>query len=735
MSKRLITVLLALLPCFSGFSFSISRLSVDFISDAPGVQIRSAHPALGWTFADARPGMMQRAYRVLVASSPALLEEGSADVWDSGKVRGSSSVSVRLDAALEASRTYWWTVRAWDNRGCCSDWAAPASFTTAAVLDNVQARYCLVKSDEQPSRVANLAGKVTLVDFGRDAYAQASVTVRSEADDTLTVHFGEALDGNGRILRNPAPSSIRYSRYTIPVKAGEHTCDIAIRPDGRNSTIVPGRSYNPVLMPSQIGEVTPFRYVEVEWGGESTEIPGIIRHTVTYPFDDNASDFRCSDEVLNRVWDLCKYSIKATTALGVYIDGDRERIPYEADALINQLGHYCTDREYALARYSVDYLCRNATWPTEWIMQAALMCWNDYMATGDPRLLEKNYDILKARTLVGLRDSTGLISTRTGLQSADLMRSIGYAGSQIRDIVDWPQSGACGVEKAEGGEADGFVMSTYNCVVNAYHYRNLVLMGKIAGVLGRESEAAEWKADAETFRKLFNDKFFDAAAGRYIDGLDAQGKPVGLDPDGKSVGHSALHSNMFALDFGLVPRSETGRVVSYIKSRGMACSVFGAQFLLESLYGAGEDDYALSLLAGTGLRSWYNMIRRGSTITLEAWDDVFKPNLDWNHAWGAAPANIIPMYLMGITPVEPGCSRISVRPLLGSLDSAFVRVPTIRGAVSVSARRLSGGKTEISVELPANMTADIYLPSGRKKTVRRSTVVTGNSLRREPCKD
>ena len=29
------------------------------------------------------------------------------------------------------------------------------------------------------------------------------------------------------------------------------------------------------------------------------------------------------------------------------------------------------------------------------------------------------------------------------------------------------------------------------------------------------------------------------------------------------------------------------------------------------------------------------MIRVGSTITLEAWDNKFKPNQDWNHAWGA----------------------------------------------------------------------------------------------------
>ena len=49
------------------------------------------------------------------------------------------------------------------------------------------------------------------------------------------------------------------------------------------------------------------------------------------------------------------------------VDGDRERIPYEADAYLNQLAHYGVDREFALARYSHEYLLANPTWPTEWL--------------------------------------------------------------------------------------------------------------------------------------------------------------------------------------------------------------------------------------------------------------------------------------------------------------------------------------------------------------------------------
>ncbi|NDD49049.1 MAG: hypothetical protein EBZ28_04215, partial [Alphaproteobacteria bacterium] len=53
---------------------------------------------------------------------------------------------------------------------------------------------------------------------------------------------------------------------------------------------------------------------------------------LNYTFDESASSFDSSDEVLNQIWDFCKYSMKATSFCGYYVDGDRERIPYEADA-------------------------------------------------------------------------------------------------------------------------------------------------------------------------------------------------------------------------------------------------------------------------------------------------------------------------------------------------------------------------------------------------------------------
>jgi len=99
------------------------------------------------------------------------------------------------------------------------------------------------------------------------------------------------------------------------------------------------------------------------------------------------------------------------------------------------------------------------------------------------------------------------------------------------------------------------------------------------------------------------------------------------------------------------------------------------------------------------------MIKAGSTIAMEAWDMKYKPNSDWNHAWGAAPANIIPGYLWGIYPAEPGFARVSVKPQLNNLDYSKVIVPTIRGQITAELRT-TGNIMEYLITLPANMEGD-----------------------------
>jgi hypothetical protein len=152
----------------------------------------------------------------------------------------------------------------------------------------------------------------------------------------------------------------------------------------------------------------------------------------------------------------------------------------------------------------------------------------------------------------------------------------------------------------------------------------------------------------------------------------------------------------------------------------MVCSVYAAQFLVEALYRAGAGDAALALLTSTGERSWAHMTYDvGSTIALEAWDNRFKPNQDWNHAWGAAPANLIPFWLMGVRPLEPGFGRMLIHPQSGSLTYAELTLPTIRGPVRVRFNQAPGRSFALTTDIPANTCARVVLPrlSGTDTTV------------------
>jgi len=110
------------------------------------------------------------------------------------------------------------------------------------------------------------------------------------------------------------------------------------------------------------------------------------------------------------------------------------------------------------------------------------------------------------------------------------------------------------------------------------------------------------------------------------------------------------------------------------------------------------------------------MIRTGSTITMEAWDMKYKPNSDWNHAWGSAPANIIVRQLWGIKPLEPGFTRAEIKPQPATLEWSEIKAPTIKGPISGSYKRMKNGNEEYLLEIPDGISAEfVFLPGRYRK--------------------
>jgi hypothetical protein len=507
------------------------------------------------------------------------------------------------------------------------------------------------------------------VDFGQDSFGGLELTVPNpEPGQKLTVELGEALSGPDTLDSKPG-GSVRFLASEVDLDAATQVYRVPLTPKDQR------------WMTTATGPVMPFRYVEIFGAPPELDKDDIRQLAVHYPFDDSAAQFTCSDPKLNAIWNLCHHTIKATSFAGIFIDGDRERKPYEADAYIDQLGWYSSTPDVTLPRYSWEYLVDHPTWPTEWILFSVLLAWNDYEYTGDIDGLKEYYADLKAKSLIGLESADGLISTVQPPFPPAVGQAI-HIGS-IRDLVDWPK-----------GERDGYEMKPVNTVVNAFHALALLRMSQIAGALGYSDDAAQFAAAAARTTQSLNEELFDPATGLYVDG------------EGSS--HSSIHANFFPLAFGLVPPERQEEIASYLAGRGMACSVYGAQFLLDALFDHGHGDEALALMTAPGDRSWSHMLDAGATMTWEAWDGKYKPNQDWNHAWGAAPANLIPRKIMGIEPLAPGFAKVLIQPRLTSLKWAQIRVPTVRGSIFV--RFENGPGYRLEVELPATTTARIGIP-------------------------
>ena len=108
----------------------VSQLQCEYLTDPLGIDVRT--PRLTWqmTDADHARGQKQTGYEVLAASSPALLDQGRADLWDSGQVLSSQSALVPFAGKkLTSGQDCYWKVKVLDKDKKSSAWSPIARFS------------------------------------------------------------------------------------------------------------------------------------------------------------------------------------------------------------------------------------------------------------------------------------------------------------------------------------------------------------------------------------------------------------------------------------------------------------------------------------------------------------------------------------------------------------------------------------------------------------------------------
>ena len=215
---------------------------VEMLTNPVGIDI--LRPNLSWQLQSGKPNVVQRSYRVLVASTPELLKKDKGDLWNSGTILSDHCNYIRYDGQpLVSGRRCYWKVQVVTNRGQAasetgfwemsllqpSDWKARwigRAYSSDNLNGNTRVRARYLRKDFEVDEVVTHA---TLYICGLGLY---KVAVN-----------GEVI---GRQELSPTPTdynmSVRYNTFdvTAAVRQGRNAIGVILGNGRFTSMRIPG---------------------------------------------------------------------------------------------------------------------------------------------------------------------------------------------------------------------------------------------------------------------------------------------------------------------------------------------------------------------------------------------------------------------------------------------------------------------------------------------------------------
>ena len=253
------------------------------------------------------------------------------------------------------------------------------------------------------------------------------------------------------------------------------------------------------------------------------------------------------------------------------------------------------------------------------------------------------------------------------------------------------------------GSTDGYF------VANVFFQHSLCILRDTAALLSREAEAEEYRALQEEHLASLRREYF-TATGRMV-----------------SETQTAL---TLALYFRIAPeefRTDlAARLAANLERHGnhLTTGFAGTPYLLFALSENGYHDRAVSLLLSHSYPGWLYAVDRGATTIWERWNGIRQdgtfsdPSMNsFNHyAYGSVGAFLY-RGIAGIAPLEPGFSRISLRPRLSKGLPVFEASFESPHGVIRCGYRAEGEEARIDITVPQGVTAELTLPNGEQHTL------------------
>lgn len=205
----------------------ITGLTCEYAENPLGIDV--TRPRFGWRIESAQRGVVQVAYRVIVASTAEDLARDCGDVWDSGVVSSSQSGGIEYDGQeLIAKRRYFWKVRVWADGKTVGEWSGPAFFEMGLLSPH----------DWESGWIAYVPGIAGCVRYFKTTFHQQKPLKRARAYISGLGFYEMQLNGRkvGDCVLDPAqstyPKRIYYMTYDVAeyLQQGANVALVSVAP-------------------------------------------------------------------------------------------------------------------------------------------------------------------------------------------------------------------------------------------------------------------------------------------------------------------------------------------------------------------------------------------------------------------------------------------------------------------------------------------------------------------------
>ncbi|XHR29677.1 MAG: glycoside hydrolase family 78 protein [Chthoniobacteraceae bacterium] len=537
-----------------------------------------------------------------------------------------------------------------------------------------------------------------IFDLGQNMVGRVRLKVMAPAGKTLRIRFGETLERDGTLYT----ANLRSARATE-----YYTCK-----GGGEETWEPRFTFH------------GFRYVEVQGlpgKAEPGMVTGIVLHSDIRP----TGVFECSDPLVSQLQKNIQWGQR-----GNFVD-----IPTDCPQRDERLG-WMGDAQVFIrtASFNFDVAGFFSKWMNDvsdaqgpdgdlpavapdilrefgepkaraggpaWA-EAGIICpWTVYLCYGDSGILAEHYEMMQ-RFLESLKAS-----------AKDYIRCLPGCGY-------WEGFGDWLALDGSKGERGG---TPLDLIGTAFFAHSARLMNRIATVLGKEADAAEYEALFQAIRTAYQ--------ARYItpEGIVASGTQTAL---------------VLTLHFDLAPEAlrpaMVGELVRKIEANGdrLSTGFVGTSYLPLVLTKGGRADVAFRLLHQKKWPSWLYAVTQGGTTIWERWNGWTEENgfetvamNSFNHyAYGAIGEWLYASVAgLELDPSRPGYKHVIVKPLPGGeLTWAAASLHTPHGLLA-NRWELKDGKFDMTLTVPSNTTATVCLPAAEGRTVMESGQLAREAVR------